>query len=174
MRFVGAAGAVWGIAGVSLLIGDAVYRLSLVAIDAFTYPLDWRHWVFLVVFLVFMTVSEGYLGFQRAFSPRVAARARYLARHPRVVHALFAPLFCMGFFHATRRRQISSILLTMGIVVMVVLVRQLAQPWRGIVDLGVAAGLVWGLVALGIFSYLAFTTEAFGQPTDVPETCGDA
>jgi uncharacterized membrane protein YkgB len=80
----------------------------------------------------------------------------------------------MGFFHATRRRQVTSILVTAGIVVMVVLVRQLAQPWRGIVDLGVVAGLVWGLVALGIFSYLAFTTEAFGQPTDVPETRGDS
>ena len=174
MRFVGAAGAVWGIVGVSLLIVGAVYRLGSVAIDAFAYPLDWRHWVFLVVFLVFMTVSEGYQGFQRGFSPRVAARARYLARHPNLVRALFAPLFCMGFFHATRRRQVTSILVTTGIVVAVVLVRQLAQPWRGIVDLGVVAGLVWGLVALGIFSYLAFTTEAFGQPTDVPETCGDS
>jgi hypothetical protein len=163
----------WGITGVSLLIGEAVYRLGSVAIDAFAYPLDWYHWVFLVAFLVFMTVSEGYRGFQRGFSPRVAARARYLTRHPRIVDALFAPIFCMGFFHATRRRQVSSILVATAIVVMVVLVRQLAQPWRGIVDLGIVAGLVWGLISLGIFSYLAFTTESFSQPTDVPEACGD-
>ena len=42
--------------------------------------------------------------------------------------------------------QVTSILVTTGIVVMVVLARQLAQPWRGIVALGVVAGLVWGLV----------------------------
>ncbi len=168
MRFVGAVGAVWGIGGVALLIGSAVYRLGHVAIDAFSYPFDWRHWLFLALFFLFMTVGEGYQGFQRGFSPRVAARARYLARHPRVPHVLFAPLFCMGFFHATPRRQVTSILVTTGIIVMVLLVRRLSQPWRGIVDLGVVAGLIWGLIALGVFSYAAFAQESFSQPTDIP------
>ena len=166
---VGRIGAVWGITGVALIIGDAIYRMIPVAIGAFAYPFDWIHWVFLVAFFVFMTVVEGYKGFQLGFSPRVVARARYLARHPRAGHALLAPVFCMGFFHATRRRRITTISVTTGIVVFVVLVGRLAQPWRGIVDLGVVAGLIWGLVAIGVFSYLAFTGDEFHHPTDVPE-----
>ncbi len=93
-------GAVWGITGVALIIGDAIYRMIPVAIGAFAYPFDWIHWVFLVAFFVFMTVVEGYKGFQLGFSPRVVARARYLARHPRAGHALLAPVFTFTGFNA--------------------------------------------------------------------------
>ena len=36
--------------------------------------------------------------------------------------------------------------LTLAIILMVRIVHGLAQPWRGIIDLGVLAGLAWGLV----------------------------
>jgi hypothetical protein len=167
LSVTGAVGAAWGISGVLFLIGGAVLRLTPVALDAFAHPFGPRHWAFLVGFFVFMVWSEGYRGFQKNFAPRVAARARYLRQNPHLGHALLAPLFCMAFFHAPRRRLMGSYGLMTMIVVFVLIARQLPQPWRGLVDLGVAAGLVWGLVALAVFTYQAFGTASFDHP---PET----
>jgi hypothetical protein len=166
---MGAVGAVWGLAGVFFLIGSAVYRLSFVAYDAFAHPFGWHHWTSLVLVVVFMAFAEGYRGFQQRFSPRVAARARYLRNNPRTLHVMLAPLFCMGFFYATRRRKITSFSVTFGIVVLVVLVRFLSQPWRGIIDWGVVVGLFWGLVSMAAFSVSAFTRQEFPYSPEVPE-----
>jgi hypothetical protein len=116
-----------------------------------------------------MAYAEGYRAFQQGFSPRVAARARYLRDHPNVLHALLAPLFCMAYFHALKRRQIVSLSVTAGIIVLVVLVRLLSQPWRGIIDGSVVVGLVWGLVSLIVFGFQAFTLERFNYSPEVPE-----
>jgi uncharacterized membrane-anchored protein YitT (DUF2179 family) len=165
---MGAVAAIWGVLGVFLLIGSAVYRLIPIAVDALTQSLAWYHWTTLLLWLLFMLYSEGYRGFQLGFSPSVAARARYLKDHPRFWHVLFAPLFCMGYFHATKRRRRTSILVTLMIVIFVVLIHQLVQPWRGIVDVGVVAGLVWGLGSLVVSSYLAFTSEGFDYSPEIP------
>ncbi len=164
-NFLGAIAATWGIAGVLLPIGAAMVRLTRVGLDAFDYPLQTHHWAFLVVFLLFMLISEGYRGFQKSFAPRVASRARELQLDPRALPALLAPLFCMGFIYATRNRMLRSYGLAGAIVIFVLSVRQLPQPWHGLVDLGVAAGLMWGVVALVTHSYQAFTKEpSFGSP----------
>jgi len=75
----------------------------------------------------------------------------------------------MGYFHATTRRRIKSTLLTVVIVIFVILVQRLDQPWRGIVDVGVVAGLLWGLATLTVFSYLALSQRDFGYSPEVPE-----
>ena len=168
MRLVGALGAAWGVGGVGLLLGSAVYRLTTFAVRAFDHPLAIRHWGFLVVWVALMLAVEGYSGFQRSFSPRVAARAKYLTEHPHAVRSLFAPFFCMGYFHATRRVQIRSILLTIGIVGLVLAVHRMAQPWRGIVDLGVLLGLTWGIISIGVFTFMAFASDGFDHPADTP------
>jgi hypothetical protein len=162
-------GAYWGLAGVMFLLGSAIYRLSLLAVDAFSYAFLWYHWFALILIVFFMAYVEGYRAFQQAFSPRVAARARYLRDHPNTIHAIFAPLFCMAYFHANRRRQITSILVTAGIIVLVIAVRFLDQPWRGIIDGGVVVGLAWGLVSLVVFAYRAFTAGTFPYSPEVPE-----
>lgn len=162
-------GALWGLAGVVLLLGSAVYRLSPLAIDAFSYDWLWYHWVALVLMTLFMAYAEGYRAFQQAFSPRVAARARYLRDHPDALHAILAPLFCMAYFHAPKRRRITSISVTAGIILLILLVRLLEQPWRGIVDGSVIVGLAWGLVSLVLFGYQAFTASHFNYSPEVPE-----
>ena len=165
---LGVIGALWGVGGVALLVSSAIVRMTPVAIDAFGHTLYWYHWVFGGAFLVFMLYSEGYRGFQLGFSPRVVARARYLRRHPRLVHVVFAPLFCMAFFHATKRRQRISLGVATAIVMAVVLVRLISQPWRGIIDLGVVAGLVWGMIALAVYCLVALGGGLSHAP-DVPE-----
>jgi hypothetical protein len=161
-------GALWGVVGVLMLLGSAVYRLSFLALDAFSYDFFWYHWVAFALIVVFMAYAEGFRAFQQGFSPRVAARARYLRDNPRVSRVIFAPLFCMGFFHATRRRQVTSISVTAGIILLVLMVRLLPQPWRGIIDAGVIIGLAWGIVSLFIFSIRAFTAADFNYSPEVP------
>lgn len=171
-RILGIIGALWGIGGVLLLLGSAVYRLSAHAIMVFSFTLGWHHWLSLISITIFMSYAEGYRGFQQRFSPRVASRARYLLKHPRAAFVLLAPFFCMGYFHATRRRQITSLSLTFGIIVLVLTVRLLPQPWRGIVDIGVVVGLAWGILSLLAYSLLAFTVDDFPYSPEVPQEKG--
>ena len=120
------------------------------------------------MWVAFNAYSEGYRGFHRNFSPRVIARAQHLHAHPRALHVALAPLYCMGLVHATRRRLITSWSLTLGIVAIVVAVRQLAQPWRGIVDAGVVVGLAIGV--LSILFYVGRASAGIAMPVsaDVP------
>lgn len=169
-KFMGTVGAVWGILGVMTLLSSAVYRLSKLALDALSFPFSWYHWLALTAITLFMAYAEGYRGFQQRFSPRVAARAKYLLDRPVPAHVFFAPFFCMGYFHATKRRKITSISLTLGIIILVLLVRLLPQPWRGILDFGVVIGLAWGMVSLALFCFSAFTSKEFLYSPEVPET----
>jgi hypothetical protein len=166
---MGVFGAFWGLAGIALLLGSAIYRLTPLAIDAFSYDWFWYHWLSFALMLFFMAYAEGYRAFQLGFSPRVAARARHLRDHPNALYAVLAPLFCMAYFHAPKRRQIVSISVTAGIIVLVILVRLLEQPWRGIIDGSVVVGLAWGLVSLIVFGYQAVTVEHFPYSPEVPE-----
>lgn len=159
----------WGIIGVALLLASAIYRLMPLAVDAFSYDFEWRHYVSLLGVIIFMAYAEGYRAFQHGFSPRVAARARYLKDNSTWTRLVFAPLFCMAFFHAVRRRQITSISVTAGIVMLVLGVRMLSQPWRGIVDGGVVVGLAWGVFSLIVFGIRALTGKDFPFSPEVPE-----
>ncbi len=167
---MGMFGALWGVTGVSLLLGGAVLRLWQMAAEAFHSDFYWYHWVSLICMVLFMSYAEGYKGFQQGFSPRVAARARYLRSFPNLPRTLLAPFFCMGYFHATKRRMTVSISLTLGIIFLVLAVRLLPQPWRGIVDAGVVVGLVWGLVTLLLYSFQALTAKEFRHSPEVPNT----
>lgn len=166
---MGTIGALWGVAGVLLLLGSAVCRLAPLAVEAFSCDFLWYHWGILLLVVLFMAYAEGYVGFQQRFSPRVAARARYLRDHPRAPFVVFAPFFCMGYFHATRRRRITSLSLTAVIIVLIILVRFLPQPWRGIIDAGVVVGLAWGILSLFYFSIQAISGSAFAYSPDVPD-----
>ena len=165
---MGNLGAIWGIGGVCLMLVSAIVRLTPVAMEAFGHPMGPWHLTAMAVFLPYMVWSEGIWGFQRRFSPRVAARARHLRAHPRLLDVALAPLFCAGFYRIVRRRQLFIWALTAGIVVLIVAIRRLDQPWRGIVDLGVVAGLAWGLASVAIFALRALTAAAFPYSPELP------
>ncbi|MDD3610234.1 MAG: hypothetical protein PHI49_10845 [Halothiobacillaceae bacterium] len=167
---MGAFGAIWGVGGVSLLLAWAIVRLSERAWEGWQYDFGWMHWVLFAGWMVFMVYGEGYRGFQKAFSPRVVARAAYLRANPNPLHVLLAPLFCMGFIHATRKRRIVSFSVTGGVVLLVLLVSLLPQPWRGIIDAGVVAGLSYGLLAIGAFALSALLGRPPTHPHDAPES----
>ncbi len=159
--------AIWGFTGVVLFIGYAVYRLSSYSLDVLDYPLLPWQWLLLLANVFFMAYSEGYKGFQKSFSPRVAARVLYLSQHAKGLQIVFAPAFCLGYFGTTRRRQISACLLTVLLVGVIMLVKSLEQPWRGIIDAGVVVGLSWGLISFVFFVIQAFSQEDFPHSAEV-------
>lgn len=152
-----------------MLLGLAIYRLAPRAQEALESNLTKEQWVFLVVFALFMLVAEGYRGFQKRFSPRTAARVKYLRDHPKASYVLLAPLFCMGYFFAKRKTRITVICLTLGIILLVVLVRFAPQPWRGLIDFGVVLGLSYGIVSFAVFTARALFTPSFEHSPEVPE-----
>lgn len=166
---MGLIGAFWGFSGVVALLGFAIFRLAPRAAESLAGPLTTVQWIFLVVFALFMLVAEGYRGFQKKFSPRTAARVKYLKDHPRLLHVLLAPAFCMGYFFAKRKTQITAICLTLGIVLLVILVRFLPVPWRGLVDFGVVLGLSYGVLSFAVFTGKALFTKDYPHSPEVPE-----
>lgn len=155
--------AAWGALGVVAICAFAIWRLSQYTLEAFESTLTPLQWLLLVANVVFMAWTEGYRGFQRRFSPRAAARALYLYRTPTPwwTRAL-APLFCFGYFQSNRRVLIVTWSVTAFIVILVLLIHRLDQPWRGVIDAGVVVGLTWGVISL-----LVCYAKAFG-PGDYP------
>ncbi len=165
----GTIAAIWGILGFLLLLGYAVWRLTERSIEALQMPLNWTHWLVFITFLLFMAYSEGYKGFQKKFSPRFAARAKYLTQHTTFLRLLLAPLFCMSYFHAPKKRVTVTYILTVAIIVFILLFHLLPQPWRGLLDGGVVIGLIWGMMASILFCIKAFTSEQFSYDAEVLE-----
>ena len=119
VRFIGVP---WAIIGVSVLLLRAIIGLSKHAANAIEGGLSAWQWTALVAFALFMLVAEGYRGFQKKFSPRTAARVKYLRDHPTLLRIVLAPLFSMGFFHANRKTKLTAYILTIGIICLVVAV----------------------------------------------------
>ena len=147
-RLVGIFGALWAVAGLLGILVWAIVHLMNRAIEAYETGLSTAQWWITAAIVVFMAYTEGYRGFQGSFSPRTAHRVRHLIDHPDGLRSLLAPLYAMGFFHATRRIKVTTYALTIGIVVLVLLIQQLDQPWRGMIDAGVVVGLAWGVASL--------------------------
>lgn len=148
---LGTLATIWGVVGFLGLLGSAIWRLFPVAWEPIAAgTLTAGQTAAYVAVAILMIYSEGYRGFQLKLSPRFAARALYLSRNPRPLLVLFAPFFCVGLVHASRRRLIASWILTTAIIGLVLLVRSTSQPWRGIIDGGVVLGLAWGATATGI------------------------
>lgn len=166
---MGTIGAIWGVTGVSLILGSAIYRMFQMAEGLFSVELTMIQWTALVGNVLFMAWSEGYKAFQLGFSPRVAARLRYLKENPTPALVVLAPLFCLGFFHATKKRKIITYSLITGLILLIMAVRLLPHPWRGIIDVGVIVGLGWGLISFWLFSIRALTASEFPFSPEVVE-----
>jgi hypothetical protein len=139
--------AAWGLTGFSLLILTALYRLTPMAVEALLMPLSTLQWLALALNVLFMAYSEGYRGFQKSFSPKLANRLDRLIHSGTNLERWLAPLYCMGYFNAQTRQLIITYSLTLLIIIFVMVFHLIPQPWRGVLDAGVVVGLAWGLVA---------------------------
>ncbi|MBK6682992.1 MAG: hypothetical protein IPG45_00835 [Deltaproteobacteria bacterium] len=158
----------WGIGGVLTILSYAVVRLWPMAVEALSGDLGPIEWVGLAGSVAILWYYEGVRAFQRAFSPRVIARAGTLSGGAPLLRKVFAPFFCMGLIYATRRRLIISWVTVSGVALLVVGVRMLPQPWRGIVDAGVIVALGWGCLTLIAFALGAAQGRPSKVPTDLP------
>ncbi len=152
---------IWAIFGLFVLLIFASWRLSAYTIESFTMPLDWLHWLVFIGWAIFMALSEGYQGFQLKFSPRFAARCKYLLSNATWLQTFLAPLFCMAYFHAPKKRVIATFALTIMIIAFIFVFRFVPQPWKGLLDFGVVLGLIWGLFSTIYYLIKAFTDENF-------------
>lgn len=162
--------AVWGVAGVLALLGQAIWRLAPLAIEALASDLGGAHWVFLAGWVAFMAHAEGWRGFHCRVSPRVVARARHLAEHPRPLSVALAPLYCMSLFGASRRGVIVARIVFVGVLGLILVVRTLPQPWRGLVDAGVVVGLGIGALSIVYYGLRAFMGARLPVGPDLPAT----
>lgn len=139
----------WAVGGVLLLLVQALLRLTPIALEAmFDIGLSPLETTLCAAWVVLNLYLEGYRGFQRRFVPRVVARAHYLATRLDPPTILLAPLFAMAYFHATKSARRAAFIVTGLVLLAITAVRGLPQPWRGIIDAGVVAGLGWGTLAL--------------------------
>ena len=152
----------WAILGVSSILAQAIWKLFPLAIEPLQQGLSSFHWVLWVIWIGFMGYTEGYRGFQKAFCPRVVSRAYTLNSASPLHHIIFAPLYSMGYFYATRKRKIVSWCITSAIVGIVLIVKLLDYPYREIIDGGVVVGLSYGLIVL----WALFVRTLLGTPID--------
>jgi hypothetical protein len=145
----------WSFMQVLLILGNALRRLiPIVAeLDPRTsvakglIPLTREQWGMLVVWVLYMMYAEGYKGFYQKLSPLIVKRALLLNDHASVVNVLFGGLFASGMIHANQKRLIVSWGVSLGVLLLVVGVKRLPYPFRGIVDAGVVAGLTFGALS---------------------------
>ncbi|MEO0326054.1 MAG: hypothetical protein AAF447_24105 [Myxococcota bacterium] len=160
--------ATWGVLCVSALLGQALVRLTPLALEPLRGDgLSPALLALYVAWVAFNAYAEGWRGFHLKFAPRVVARAFYLGRHPKPLWLLLALPFCMSLFHATRRQRIVSWVLIVVLTGLIVAVRALPQPWRGIVDGGVVVGLGLGLASV-IFHWMRGLAGTPPPVTDLP------
>lgn len=152
----------WAVVGVLALLLKAVVSLGGRGLDTVREGLGPIETAVLVAMLLLFVLGEGVLALQRKWVPHVVSRARTLRRDPSRTHALLAPLYAMSLVGAPRNALLRAWAGVIAIVAAVLLVRAFPEPWRGIVDLSVAAALAWGSAAL--------VTQAIGvtaSPADV-------
>lgn len=146
--WVGRLAVIWGISGVVALLGFAIVRLLAISMTAFGFSFSWAHWLVLGASILFMAYTEGYRTFQKVWAPRVVTRAFKLRHNWTPTRLLLAPLYSMSFFHASRKRRVTAWVTTTCIVLLIVFMNQMPQPWRGLIDAGVVVGLSWGVAAV--------------------------
>ncbi len=161
--------AAYGVLGVLSILSSAVIRLTPLAIEALQSGLTTVQWVVLVVWVAFMAHAEGYRGFHTRLSPRVVSRAAYLL-HGKLTpwRVIFAPFFCTRLFGASKKGMWTSRILLSGIFCLIVIVKQLDQPWRGIIDAGVVLGLSMGMLSIIYYAVRAIGGTPSPADPDLP------
>ena len=139
---------VWGIGGVLAILIEAATRLAFHVYGAIGAGLRVEHWCIMGAWVAFMLWAEGWRGFHERFNPRVVRRAFDLAEKGSTSNRVFAPLWAMSFWGDARRQVVVIWTLTAVIVGLVFAIRAMPQPWRGVIDAGVVAGLSFGAASL--------------------------
>ncbi len=138
----------WAVGFVALTLFEPVVRLGVRGLRTIEAGLSPTEWVALAIVVPTLWWAEGYRALQRRFVPHLVARAFEAAERLRGIAVLGAPLSALSLAWADRRAMARAWAGVAAITIAVLVVRRLPEHARGIVDLGVAVALGWGLAAL--------------------------
>jgi hypothetical protein len=138
----------WAVGGVVFLFAEAAWRLGLRGVAAIRGGLTPFEWVALLLMTAAFVYGEGVRALQRRWVPYVITRIERLHTEPSVLYRLAAPFYAMSLIGPTRRSAVRAWAGVAAIIVAVLVVSRFPDPWRGIVDLAVAAALTWGALVL--------------------------
>lgn len=142
------ASAWWAVTGVAALFLTAAGRLGGRGLETMRAGMTAWQWLALVLLTAAFVYGEGYRALHRRYAPFVVERAGRLGPASSRLRCVLAPLWAMALVGERSRLVVRAWAGAWAIVVAVVLVRSLPEPWRGIVDFAVAGALFWGFVAL--------------------------
>ncbi len=150
---------IYSIGGVIAIFSSAIYRLYPHVRESMSLEFSALNWIVLAAYLVVMIVGKGYFALHRGFVPRVINRSEQIISNGKLIDKILAPLYCMGFFKAPRKRMIISYVMIFFIVSFIVSASKIVQPWRGIIDLGVVVGLSLGILSLLFLGFKKMISE---------------
>lgn len=156
--------AAWALAGLGLIFAQAIVRLGSRALDTILAGLTAGQWALLLVLTAFFVYTEGVRGIQRKFAPVVTTRLHELMRRRRVLWDALAPLYLLSLVGAPTRNMVRGWAGVFAIIAAVLIVRQFAEPWRGITDFAVVTALTWGLAAILVRALRSFSGTAPAGP----------
>lgn len=164
----------WCLLGCSAILFRALGRMWPHVQEMWSYHLTPIQWICLIGWSIMSIHAEGYRGFHKKYCPRVVHRSFYLGAWQGAPFwmVLLGPFFAVGLFFANRKRLIISWCLFGGIAGLVILLKQVAQPWRGIVDTGVLIGLSIGLLSLIYHAQRAFRQLDVLGNAELPDAAG--
>lgn len=148
-----AAAAAWGVIGVTAVLVEAEVRLAVLAREALLEDFAPLPAAVALAWCALNAWLEGYRGFQKRWVPQALDRAFSVDTSSRLEVAL-APLKVLGVWRTERSARRRAWVMVAGITALVLAVKQLPQPWRGVIDAGVVVGLGWGTLAL-MFGFVA-------------------
>jgi hypothetical protein len=146
MKGMGTLGSIWGVAGVLAVVAYAAARLSIRAQHIPSYDLVWYHWAALLLNTVILIYAKSYRAFRLRLAPRIGVKARDIRENPTIAKTIFAPLYCLGYFGSGSGVRFRMISITLVMVGLIVVVRYLPEPWRAVLDFGIAVALALGFV----------------------------
>lgn len=134
--------------GVAAVFIEAIVQLSRRGVATLRAGLDPLEWLAFALLFVAFVYGEGVRALARRWVPAMLARARALGPASPLHEKLLAPLYAMSLIDASARTLVRAWIGVALIVLAVLAVRALPEPWRGIVDAAVAAALLVGLWAI--------------------------
>lgn len=131
-----------------LLLLDPVARLGLRGIRGLSEGgLSAGQWALVLVVFAAFVYGEGWLALHRKFSVHVIARLQQL-KSERLLLKVFGFLYAASLVGDRPRAMVRAWLGVAAIGAAVMIVKQLPQPYRAMVDVSVAAALLLGIVSL--------------------------
>ncbi len=150
----GIAAGTWGILGFTVLVARALLGMSPEIGDMLATPLNAWHQIGLVVIVLVFGLGKGYFIFRQRFCPSYVSRIGELSLPPvKLLNAVLAPLYCLNLIGAERRQLVRGYAIVTGIILMIISVKIVPSPWRGMILTGVALALTWAALEIAYHGF---------------------